>query len=115
MVLCFMCVTGHLLLLLLTEAKIKVLGSGPMPCHKAGCGGMSKHGKPCAQALLSNAFAWMRQASEDSLDGMVALLQKVLQLYAARALSEAGAGELSPGTLVEHPMQGPEQKASPKA
>lgn len=29
------------------------------------------------QALLSNAFAWMRKASEDGLDGMVALLQKV--------------------------------------
>ena len=77
----------------------------------AGCRSMAM---PCAQALLSNAFAWMRQASEDSLDGMVALLQKVLQLYAARALSEAGAGELSHCcTLLgpSHPMQGPEQKA----
>ena len=42
------------------------------------------------QALLSNAFAWMRKASEDSLDGMVALLQKVLQLYAARTLTVKG-------------------------
>ncbi len=47
------------------------------------------------QALLSNAFAWMRKASEDSLDGMVALLQKVLQLYAAKALSNSGAGGLN--------------------
>ncbi len=45
---------------------------------------------PTAQALLSNAFAWMRKASEDSLDGMVALLQKVLQLYAGKVLSAAG-------------------------
>jgi len=45
------------------------------------------------QALLSNAFAWMRKASEDNLDGMVALLQKVLQLYAANTLSQPGAGE----------------------
>ena len=29
-----------------------------------------------SQALLSNAFAWMRKSSEDKLDGMVALLQK---------------------------------------
>ncbi len=49
----------------------------------------------CMQALLSNAFAWMRKASEDSLDGMVALLQKVLQLYAAKALSDSGAGALT--------------------
>lgn len=39
------------------------------------------------EALLSNCFAWMRKASDDKLDGMVAILQKVLQLYAARALS----------------------------
>lgn len=32
----------------------------------------------------------MRKASDDDLDGMVALLQKVLQLYAARVLSSAG-------------------------
>ena len=44
------------------------------------------------QALLSNAFAWMRKASDDHLEGMVALLQKVLQLYAASTLSESGAG-----------------------
>ena len=45
------------------------------------------------QALLSNAFAWMRKASDDHLEGMVALLQKVLQLYAASTLSgNSGAG-----------------------
>ena len=45
------------------------------------------------QALLSNAFAWMRKASDDHLEGMVALLQKVLQLYAASTLSgNPGAG-----------------------
>ena len=53
----------------------------------------------CVQALLSNAFAWMRKASEDSLDGMVALLQKVLQLYAAKALSTSGAGGLKTTAL----------------
>ena len=44
------------------------------------------------QALLSNAFAWMRKASDDHLEGMVALLQKVLQLYAASTLSDSRAG-----------------------
>jgi hypothetical protein len=44
------------------------------------------------QALLSNAFAWMRKASDDKLDGMVALLQKLLQLYAARALGSSAGG-----------------------
>jgi hypothetical protein len=34
-----------------------------------------------AQALLSNAFAWMRKSSEDSLDGMVALLQKARNMW----------------------------------
>ena len=48
------------------------------------------------QALLSNAFAWMRKASDDHLEGMVALLQKVLQLYAASTLSgNTGAGVAS--------------------
>lgn len=39
------------------------------------------------EALLSNCFAWMRKASDDKLDGMVEILRKVLQLYAARAVS----------------------------
>ena len=39
------------------------------------------------EALLSNCFAWMRKASDDNLDGMVLILQKVLQVYASRALS----------------------------
>jgi len=43
------------------------------------------------EALLSNCFAWMRKASEDKLDGMVAILQKVLQLYAAKALAMSSA------------------------
>lgn len=38
------------------------------------------------EALLSNCFAWMKKCQEDRFDSMVLLLQKVLQLYAARAL-----------------------------
>ena len=43
------------------------------------------------EALLSNCFAWMRKSSDDKMDGMVTILQKVLQVYASRALS-AGTG-----------------------
>ena len=42
------------------------------------------------EALLSNAFAWMRKAADDGQDGLVRLLQRALQLYAARALSCGG-------------------------
>jgi hypothetical protein len=42
------------------------------------------------EALLSNAFAWIRKCNEDGLDSMAQLIQKVLQLYAARALSGGG-------------------------
>jgi hypothetical protein len=42
------------------------------------------------EALLSNAFAWIRKCNEDGLDSMAQLIQKVLQLYAARALSGRG-------------------------
>jgi len=38
------------------------------------------------ESLLATTTAWMRKADKDKLDGMVALLQQVLQLYAARAL-----------------------------
>jgi hypothetical protein len=38
------------------------------------------------EALLSNCFAWMKKCQDDRMDTMVALLQKVLQLYAAKAL-----------------------------
>lgn len=39
------------------------------------------------EALLSNAFAYIRKCSEDRFDTMVQLLQKFLQLYAAQALA----------------------------
>jgi len=47
---------------------------------------MEKYDGKIDEAVLSNAFAWMRKASDEKLDGMVALIQKVLQLYAARQL-----------------------------
>ncbi|KAK9822820.1 hypothetical protein WJX81_004256 [Elliptochloris bilobata] len=53
---------------------------------------VAKHEGALDEALLSNAFAWMRKAADDRLDGMVALLQKVLQLYAGHALSKGSGG-----------------------
>ena len=44
------------------------------------------------EALLSNAYAWMRKSHDDGLDGMVALLQKALQTYASIAITAADTG-----------------------
>ena len=44
------------------------------------------------EALLSSCFAWMKKASDDKLDGMVYILQTVLQLYASIELSRSGDG-----------------------
>ncbi|EFJ51753.1 hypothetical protein VOLCADRAFT_103396 [Volvox carteri f. nagariensis] len=47
---------------------------------------LERHSSRLDEALLSNAFAWIKKSSEDGFDGMVQLLQLVLQLYAAREL-----------------------------
>lgn len=47
---------------------------------------LDKHSERLDEALLSNCFAWMKKCQDDRMDTMVALLQKVLQLYAAKAL-----------------------------
>ncbi|GLC47498.1 hypothetical protein PLESTB_000847400 [Pleodorina starrii] len=47
---------------------------------------LERHSSRLDEALLSNAFAWIKKSSEDGFDGMVQLLQMVLQLYAAREL-----------------------------
>ncbi|EFN59214.1 hypothetical protein CHLNCDRAFT_138166 [Chlorella variabilis] len=44
------------------------------------------------EGLLAACYSWMRKASEDKLDGMVALLQKVLQIYACQQLGTPQAG-----------------------
>ncbi len=44
------------------------------------------------EALLSSCFAWMKKAADDKLDGMVYILQTVLQLYASIELSRSGDG-----------------------
>eukprot|EP00882_Tetradesmus_deserticola_P010074 GHRQ01010644.1.p1 GENE.GHRQ01010644.1~~GHRQ01010644.1.p1 ORF type:complete len:389 (+),score=148.19 GHRQ01010644.1:331-1497(+) len=57
------------------------------------------------EALLSNCFAWMKKCQDDRMDTMVALLQKVLQLYAAKALrgqeAEGVAGVLNEVVFAE--------------
>lgn len=48
---------------------------------------MDTHADRLDEALLSNAFAYIKKASDDRFDTMVSLIQKVLQLYAARQLT----------------------------
>lgn len=46
------------------------------------------------EGVVGNAYAWIRKASEDNLDGMVVILQRVLQLYAQSEMpAEGGAPE----------------------
>ena len=40
-----------------------------------------------SEPVITAAYAWMRKASDDGLDGMVTVIQRVLQLYAGRELS----------------------------
>ena len=40
------------------------------------------------EGMLNTAYAWIRKSDEDKLDGMVHILQKFLQLYAARELNK---------------------------
>ena len=66
------------------------------------------------EAVLSTAFAWMRKASDDGMDGMVVVLQRVLQLWAARQLAVAPAGsnaELAPAEeLLQRLLQQPAEE-----
>jgi hypothetical protein len=41
------------------------------------------------EGFLSTVDAWMNKSHEDGLDGMVAILQKVLQMYAGKAILRA--------------------------
>lgn len=45
------------------------------------------------EAVIANAYAWMRKASVDNLPGMVEVIQTALQLYAGLALSGPSHGE----------------------
>jgi flagellar biosynthesis regulator FlaF len=47
---------------------------------------LDKHSDRLDEALLSNCFAWMKKCQDDRMDTMVTLLQKILQLYASKAL-----------------------------
>eukprot|EP00199_Chlamydomonas_sp_CCMP681_P005829 CAMPEP_0119101744 /NCGR_PEP_ID=MMETSP1180-20130426/711_1 /TAXON_ID=3052 ORGANISM="Chlamydomonas cf sp, Strain CCMP681" /NCGR_SAMPLE_ID=MMETSP1180 /ASSEMBLY_ACC=CAM_ASM_000741 /LENGTH=262 /DNA_ID=CAMNT_0007085911 /DNA_START=257 /DNA_END=1045 /DNA_ORIENTATION=+ len=48
---------------------------------------MEKRSEQLNEAMLSNAFAWIKKCQEDRFDTMVQLIQKVLQLYAAQQLN----------------------------
>eukprot|EP00879_Flechtneria_rotunda_P003482 GHRR01003711.1.p1 GENE.GHRR01003711.1~~GHRR01003711.1.p1 ORF type:complete len:319 (+),score=117.10 GHRR01003711.1:119-1075(+) len=48
---------------------------------------VDKYSNRLDEALLSNCFAWMKKCQDDRMDTMVSLLQKVLQLYAAKVLT----------------------------
>lgn len=58
---------------------------------------LNKYADQLDEGLLSNCFAWMKKCQDDRMDTMVALLQKVLQLYAAKAL-KGQETEVGPGT-----------------
>lgn len=55
------------------------------------------------EALLSSCFAWMKKASEDKLDGMVYILQTVLQLYASIELAGVEGTSTALGTVLKAP------------
>lgn len=55
------------------------------------------------EALLSSCFAWMKKASEDKLDGMVYILQTVLQLYASIELAGVEGTSTALGNVLKAP------------
>lgn len=75
---------------ILKAAADKKTGEWELPLSKESIAAMSDvmdaNAHKLDEALLSNCFAWMKKASEDNLDGMVSLIQTVLQLYAAKQL-----------------------------
>ena len=57
------------------------------------------------EAFLSNAFSWMRKAADDGKPGLVEILQKALQLYASRALSNTSAAASSSSSTTSDPSE----------
>eukprot|EP00238_Polyblepharides_amylifera_P013454 CAMPEP_0196586568 /NCGR_PEP_ID=MMETSP1081-20130531/54802_1 /TAXON_ID=36882 /ORGANISM="Pyramimonas amylifera, Strain CCMP720" /LENGTH=287 /DNA_ID=CAMNT_0041908491 /DNA_START=131 /DNA_END=994 /DNA_ORIENTATION=- len=47
---------------------------------------MSERSEQMDEAVLAQAYSWIRKSSDNGLEGMVTILQRVLQLYAAYAL-----------------------------
>jgi len=56
---------------------------------------------PVSEPALSAAYAWMRKAGEDKLDGVVPLLQAVLQLWAGQELAATPAAASAPDAAAE--------------
>ena len=56
------------------------------------------------EGLIAQAYSWIRKSDDDGLKGMVEILQRVLQLYAAHTLvknSTPTADEGTPARAVE--------------
>lgn len=53
------------------------------------------------EAFLSSCFAYIKKASDDGLSEIVYVLQRILQLYAARHWSQADAGGKDDAMLLD--------------
>lgn len=53
------------------------------------------------EAFLSSCFAYIKKASDDGLSEIVHLLQRILQLYAARHWSQVDAGGKDDAMLLD--------------
>ena len=52
------------------------------------------------ESTVAQVYAWIRKSSDDGLDGMVVILQRVLQLYAACALVPGGVPRAEEATVL---------------
>jgi hypothetical protein len=52
------------------------------------------------ESTVAQVYAWIRKSSDDGLDGMVVILQRVLQLYAACALVPGGVPRAEESTVL---------------
>ncbi|PSC76574.1 hypothetical protein C2E20_0188 [Micractinium conductrix] len=78
----------------------------PLPADKLAAmqAVMAANPEALDEGLLASCYSWMRKAAEDKMDGMVALLQKVLQLYACHQLGQpqgSGGGGSSSDALLD--------------
>ena len=80
------------------EAAADEAGVWDLPLRPERAGAMREAFKGCYdrgevdESLLGTAFAWLRKCAEDGEQQVAALLQIVLQMYAAEASTTAGSG-----------------------
>lgn len=67
-------------------------GEWPLPLPKAQVAAMraamDAQAANVNESLLATVYAYLKKASDDKMDGLIALLQKFLQVYAARELEQ---------------------------